>query len=197
MLLVLAIACKKTNNGNTSSQDVFPNKIGDQWHYLVRDTTIQGNQDSGSIQYNLDVTIVGTVKWPSGIIAAIWQFKYPDRTDTNFVFQSGDTIRFMDKTNTYFVRQYIIPFALGSSWRYTFGFENVAVTGQGNIMVENNSYADAWEVYGDAGVPDGIFRVDEWFESHVGLVRKYFNPFGELLYTRHILDWSLVSYELR
>ncbi len=197
LFLVLVVGCKKSNNINTNSQDIFPNKIGDTWHYLVKDTTIQGGQDISSIQYDVDVVIVDTVRLPNGITAAIWQYNYPPLTDSNFVFQSGDTLRFMDRTNSFLVRQYIIPFSTGSSWPYILGIENVSVIGQGTVSIGNNTFTDAWHIYGNAGMPDGIFNVDERFEDHVGFVRKYLNPFGELIYTKHIQDWSLMSYELK
>src|SRR5271165_6129718 len=97
LLLLSAAGCHKSNTGNASSQDLFPNRIGDSWHYTVKDTTIRGSQDSGSTQYNVDVLIVDTVKWANGITAAIWQYKYPGWTDSNYVFETGDTIRFMDR----------------------------------------------------------------------------------------------------
>ena len=197
MFLGLTGGCKKVNNGNTTSQDLFPNRVGDHWQYLVKDTTIQGSQDNGSVQYDVNVQIVDTIKFANGNTATIWQFNYPGWIDTNFVYQSGDTIKFMDRTNSYLVRQYIFPFTTGSSWPYIQGIENVTVTGQGSITVGNNTFADAWHINGNAGLPDGIFSVDEWFDDHVGFVKKYYNPFGELIITKHIQDWSLVSYELK
>ncbi|HEV3224794.1 MAG TPA: hypothetical protein VGZ90_18065 [Puia sp.] len=196
-LLLMALGCKKNNIVNTKSQDLFPNKIGNSWHYLVKDTTVRGNLDSGSVQYNVDVLIVDTVKLPNGITAAVWQFHYPYGIGSNFVFQTGDTVQFMDRTNSFMIRQYILPFSIGSSWKYTPGIASVSVIGQGSITVGNNSFADAWQIYGSAGFPDGIFTIDEWFADHVGFVRKYLNPDGELIYTKHILDWTLVSYELK
>jgi hypothetical protein len=200
LFLVLAVGCKKGdsgNIGNTSSSDIFPNKIGDTWHYLVKDTIIQGSQDGGAVSYNVDVVIVDTIKWSPGVTASIWQYHYPAWTDSNYVFQSGDTIKFMDRTKSLLVKQYIIPFTSGLSWPYVPGFDNVSVTGQAAITVGNNTFADASQIYGGAGMPDASFMIDEWFEDHVGFVKNYFNPSGELLYTKHILDWSLLSYELK
>ncbi len=197
LLLILVAGCHKSNTVNTVSQDLFPNKIGDNWHYMVKDTTLQGNLDSGSTQYNVDVLIVDTVKWTNGITAAIWQYNYPGWTDSNYVFQTGDTMRFMDRTNTYIVRQYIIPFATGSSWPYIPGISNVTVTGQGDITVGSNVFTSAWQIYGDAGMPDAIFTIDQWFKDNIGFVRLYLNPSGELILTKHIQDWSLISYELK
>ena len=197
VLLLLAAGCNKSNTGNTGSMNVFPNTIGDSWHYLVKDTTIQGNLDSGSAQYNVDVLIVDTVKWPNGITAAIWQFKYPGWIDSNFVYQTGDTLRFMDRTNSSVVRQYIMPFVIGSSWPYIQGISSVTVIGQNDITVGNNAFTSAWQIYGNAGMPDAAFTIDQWFKDNIGFVRLYLNPSGELIITKHILDWSLVSYELK
>lgn len=197
VLLFVAWGCNKSSPGNSGSQDLFPNKIGDSWHYLVKDTTLQGNLDSGVTQYNVDVLVIDTVKWANGITAAIWQYKYPGWTDSNFVFQTGDTIRFMDRTNSYMVRQYIIPFVSGSSWPYVPGIGNVTVTGQQDITVGNNDFANAWQIYGNAGMPDASFTIDQWFKENTGFVRLYLNPSGELLITKHIQDWLLVSYELK
>jgi hypothetical protein len=195
-ILLLAAGCKKNNTQNTSPEDVFPNSVGDSWHYLVTDTTIQGNLDSGSTQYTVDVLIVGTVKWNNGITAAIWQYNYPGWTDSNYVFQTGDTFRFMDRTNTNIVRQYIVPFVTGSSWPYVPGINNVTVTGQSNVAIGNNIYTNSWQIYGSAGMPDASFTIDQWFKDSVGFVKLYLNPSGELIITKHIQEWSLVNYEL-
>ena len=197
VLLFLAVGCSKSNTKNNGSRDVFPNTIGDSWHYLVRDTTIQGNLDSGSTQYNVDVLVVDTVKWPNGITATIWQYKYPEWIDSNFVFQIGDTFRFMDRTNSYIVRQYIIPFVTGSSWPYIAGIGNVTVIGQSDINVGNNVFTSSWQIYGDAGMPDASFTIDQWFKDNVGFVKLYLNPSGELIITKHIQDWSLLTFELK
>jgi hypothetical protein len=197
LILILAPGCNKSNSGSTSSPDLFPNKFGDRWQYLVKDTTIQGNQESGSTQYTVNVVVVGTVQWSNGINASIWQVNYPDRIDTNFVFQSGDTIKFLDRTGKLLIRQYIIPFHIGSSWPYIPGYPQVTVVGEGPITSGSNTFAGAWEIYGMAGFPDGSFFVDESFADHVGFVRKYLNPSGELIYTKHIEDWLLESYDLK
>jgi hypothetical protein len=107
----------------------------------------------------------------------------------------------MDHTSWYLLGQYIFPLKSGSSWQYGLSWPTipnyVTVTGPSDITVGNNSFANAWHVYGNAGVPDASFAIDEWFEDHVGFVKKYINTFGEFLFTRHNLDWYLVSYELK
>jgi len=197
LLFVLALGCSKSNTGNTSSPELFPNKVGDAWHYLVRDTTLSGNGVYPNTPYSADVRIVGIVKWPNGITASIWQYKGPNWIDTNYVYQTGDTIRFMDVNNTIIVRQYIFPFTAGSSWPYIPGTSNVSVRGPEDIMVGNNSFAGAWEIYGNAGFPDVSFTIGHFFKEKIGFVRIYLNPSGELILTKHIVDWQLVSWELK
>ena len=197
LLLLLFMGCQKSNSGNGGSPDSFPNKVGDTWHYLVKDTILSGSGVYPSEPYDVDVQIVGTVNWPKLVPATIWQYKGPGWIDTNYVYKYGDTIRFMDITNTRIVRQYIFPFETGSSWPYIPGISNVTVTGQHDIVVGNNSFPGAWEIYGGAGMPDASFTIDHWFKDNVGFVRLYLNPSGELILTRHIVDWTLVSWELK
>src|ERR1700733_1443700 len=114
LLAFMAGACKKNNTGDTGSSDIFPNKVGDRWHYLVKDTTESYN-DSTATQYDLYVNIVGRVLLPDGDSASVWQFNTPGSIDTNYVFQSADTIRFEQMfdfpgQNPYVNATYLVPF---------------------------------------------------------------------------------------
>lgn len=197
LFFLFAASCNKGNTGNTGSPNSFPKAIGDSWHYLVKDTTVQGNEITGTSLYNVDVEIVGFVKWSNGITAAIWQYQYPGSTDSNYVYQTGDTIQFTDRTNTSIVRQYILPFTSGSSWPYVPGLGKVAVAGPKSKTVGNNIYDSAWQIYGSAGIPDAIFTIDEWYKDNIGFVNLYINPSGELINTKHFQEWSLVSYTIK
>ena len=205
LFLVLATGCKKSNDSsvivNTASQELFPNQIGDKWHYRVIDTTFVANQATTSTQYFVDVTIVGNTKILNGINANVWQFKYPDHTDSQYVYQTGDTIKFYGNSQVYRFGQYIFPFTSGSFWEYVSSPpelpQYVTVTGPTDITVSKSLFIGAWRISGAAGGPDTSFGIDNWFEDHVGFVKIYFNSFGELLFTRHNLDWYLVSYQLK
>jgi hypothetical protein len=201
LLLVTGGACKKNNIANTSSGDIFPDKVGDHWHYLVKDTT-EGLHDTSSVQYGVDVDIVGTTISPGGVVAYIWKITYPNGADTNMLFQYGDTLNYVELANSprhsfQPFGTYIVPFATGATWAYVYGMQKIAVIGQEDIVVGNDRYKGAWEIRGSAGMPDGIFRIDEWYADHIGCVRRYYNPYGELIITKHVLDWNLVSYQLK
>lgn len=203
-LLLFAFGCKKNNNSdngntiNTYATDIFPNKVGDTWLYLVNDTTVNlFSHDSSAIQYSMSISITDSVQLPEGIKANVWVYNFSGNTDTNYVFQKGDTIRFMDKTNTYIARQYIIPLKLHNSWEYVQGIYDVTVDSQANIIIGQNHFDDAFNLDGYQGLPDAIFYIDEWVVNNVGVVKRYFNPSGELINIRHVIGWSLLSFHLK
>lgn len=196
--------CKKvnSNNNNQTATDVFPNKVGDTWLYLVNDTTVNRSapNDSPAAQYNLRVSVIDSIQLQGGIRANVWVYIYPDRTDTNYVFQKGDTIRFIDIDQTIYsvyAKQYIIPLSLNSSWQYsTPSFSDVTVGLQSNIIVGQNHFDNTFHLSGNAGMPDAGFVIDEWIENNVGLVKRHFNPSNMLIDPRHVTAWSLISYHL-
>src|SRR5450432_1597482 len=117
LLILLAAGCRKHNYSNIVSNEIFPDKVGDTWHYLVYDTTINGNIPTAFSQYNVDVSIVADTTLPGGIIATMWKYQYPGYADTSFLIQKGDTIRFLNNTsNLSLMKQYVIPFTVNSSW---------------------------------------------------------------------------------
>jgi hypothetical protein len=181
---------------NTFATDTFPNKVGDTWLYLVNDTTVNG-QDSTASQYNMTVSIINSTQLTDGTKANVWVYNYPGSSDTNYVFQTGDTVRFLDNTRSYTVRQYIIPLSLHNSWQYAPGINDVTVDTQSNIIVANIHFDNAFNIDGSAGYPDGIYGIDEWIENNVGVVKRYLNPYGEALILRHIIAWSLINFHLK
>lgn len=200
MLLLLAFGCRKNNNiGNIASNESFPDKVGDTWHYLVYDTTVVDNAQAGDSQYYLDVSIVGDTSLQGGTMATVWKYQYPAFSDTSFVIQKGDTIRFLYNANiSSLLKQYLIPFKVNSSWPYALcNLNEVSVTERAGIQVGQRNFLNSFHLYGNAGCPDGIFSVDEWFADSIGLVKSYINPFGELIRTKHITNWLLMSYSLK
>lgn len=197
-LLLLTSGCHK--NSETATVDSsFPNDIGDTWHYLVYDTTIVNNAATATTQYNVDVTIVSDTILAGRIMAAVWQYQYPDHTDTSLVVQKGDTIKFLNNDiNLQLKKQYIFPFKVNSSWPYTLcDLYKVTVIEKTAIQVLQKTFQNSFHLTGNAGCPDAIFSIDEWIADNIGIVKSYYNPFGELLLTKHITNWLLTSYSLR
>ncbi len=196
--ILLASGCRKSSNSNGTTKgatDVFPNKVGDTWVYKVMDTLVNANVRTPS-QYDMNVSITGSVTLPGGTMATTWVYSYLNITDTNYVYQTGDTIKFLDATKSQLVRQYIIPIMLHNSWQYIPGVSDITIIEQGNISVGGNNFPNAFHLNGSAGIPDAIFGIDEWIENNVGVVKRYINPFGELILVKHYISWSLINYDL-
>ena len=83
IILMFAFGCRKSNNnnnnGNQNATDIFPNKVGDTWLYLVNDTTVNRStpHDSTAVQYNLTVSVIDSIQLPGGIKANVWVYTYP------------------------------------------------------------------------------------------------------------------------
>lgn len=202
VVFLVATGCNKETNTSITTRlasDVFPNQVGDQWIYSVNDTTLVRSAGTRVISnYNMTVTVTNTITLANGINANVWVSTYPGGSDTSYVFQSGDTVRFMSPQNLFlYTRQYPIPFMLNQSWRYTlFAAGEVTVVGQGTIAVGQNEFENAWHIQGSGGMPDAIFMVDEWVENNVGVVKRYINQDGELVNIVHHISWSLINYSL-
>ena len=212
-IVLLTAGCRKTSIGNTANNnatDIFPDKVGDTWQYLVNDTSISviSSQNKTVTHYNLTVSIIDSVYLPASIhgiplpfgkAAKVWVYNYPGFPDTNFVYQSADTVIFFDvnQSSKSFARQYIIPFQLHNAWPYTVaGLGEVTVEGQVNVVVGQNKFDNAFFIDGGAGYPDEEFNVSEWIENNVGIVKRYVQT-GGISGVNHDTKWSLVSYQLK
>jgi hypothetical protein len=208
-ILVITYSCKKrstgNNNSNQNGSDIFPNKVGDTWIYLVNDTSYAFSNSATISQYNMTISIIDSVQLPGAIKANRWVYTYPGGTDTNYVYQHGDTISFAANTlpSLYILRQYVIPLRLHNSWQYVESYfigslHNVTVDSVSAIIVGENHFENAYALRGIPGMPDNFFYIEEWIADHVGVVKKYFNNRGYTIGPdQHKTSWSLVSYHLQ
>ncbi len=187
---------------SSSSQVYFPNRVGDEWHYLVDDTTIRANGiDSPTVsssQYYVDIEIVGRTRLENRAIATIWQYQYPGSIDTNYVYQSGDSILFLDRHKFSTPKVYITPYAVGSNWLCLSGeLDFKKVVSQGTITIGDSTYTNAWEIVGGTTLADADYYLNERFKEHVGFVKTYFNNSYAFLFAFHHTAWFLISYNLK
>ena len=203
VILLFALGCRKNNNNNDnqSSATIFPNKVGDTWTYLVNDTTYDLQNPTPVVaQYNMTVSIIDSVTLTGGVKANVWVYSYPNETDTNYVFQNGDTINFASNKRFYLeiVRMYIIPFRLHNSWEYSVNsIHDVTVDSQANIIVGKNQFGNSFHISGNPGMPDEVIHIDEWLEDNVGIVRRYVDGSGTNNPFKYRTLWSLDSYHLK
>lgn len=205
-ILLMVYSCRKgsADNSTKNGTDIFPNKVGDTWVYLVNDTSYVLSNAATISQYNMTIAVIDSVQLPGAIKANRWVYTYPGGTDTNYVYQHGDTISFAANAlpSLNITRQYIIPLRLHNSWQYVVSnfvgqLHNVTVDSVANISVGENHFENAYALHGIPGVPDNFFNVEEWIADYVGVVKRYFNNRGYTIGpNQHKTSWSLVSYHL-
>jgi hypothetical protein len=197
VILLLVVACKK--NHDQPAPEIFPDKVGDNWLYLVNDTFTTYQSPPVITQYNMMVSVIDSILLPGGVRANIWVYNSPAGNDTNYVFKHNDTITFLARREFFdlFPRQYVIPLGVNNSWEYSWASaHNVTIASRSNINVGPYNFENAFHIIGYPGRPDEIITLDEWFEEHVGVVKRYINSFGTTNPLKHRTSWSLISYHV-
>ncbi len=146
------------------------------------------------IQLHLDVNIVGNKTLPNGQVAKVWVFKFTSNVDTNYIYQTGDTVRFL---NIYFeiVNTYVIPLSLTSKWENSFLFDSIQVKEQRTFILNKKNFDNSF-LLNEHGYSFNYFltRV-EWFCPNIGMLTK-----ARKEYSFGYLDnsyWELVEYQLK
>jgi hypothetical protein len=195
--------CKKSVVNNLDGKkgtDMFPNKVGDTWLYQVNDTLVNRATNEKQItQYNMTVSVIQSIQLGGAIPANMWVYSSVAGTDTNYVFEAGDTVRFIGNRQylSPITKQYIIPLQLHSSWPYDQNsFQNVMVDLQENITVQQHDYENAFHIAGYSGMPDGMVFISEWIAPNVGVIKRYSNASGMIIQQFHITGWTLINYHL-
>lgn len=200
IIVLLLSGCKKNNdNQHINSTEIFPDKVGNSWTYNVHDTTIHFTSDSSFAEYNLTVSIVDSIQLPGGINAHVWVYHYSGTTDTNYVIQKNDTIAFLNK-GLGTIGQYIFPLVINNSWQYTpfpsSTFDLATVVAQQDIVVNQQTFKNAFYVVAEGGYPDAQYAVRDWIVNNVGIVKRFYATDG-LSGINHVEGWTLISYHLK
>lgn len=200
LILLMLIACKKnTTNSNGGAKEFFPDQIGDEWTYRVVDTIFTYQNQDSIRDYTMTLSVTDSTVLPGNIKAHIWIFQSPDGLDTNYVFQQNDTVNFatLNGTSINIERRYPIPLQLNNSWLYTPNSINeVTVDISSGVIIEQQVFANAFRIIGDPGMPDGIYHLEEWISSNIGIVSRYINTSSTTLAVKHHMNMSIVSYHL-
>lgn len=191
---ILFASCHKTTTPpdtlppNVSASEYFPNKVGDKWIYNVYDS-VTAKMDEVSVE------ITGTTTLPKGEVANIWVYKYPDKIDTNFVFQSGDTVKFvpalnLNPNNYYVSKKYIIPLTVGNFWTNTFIYDTIHVIKQMKFTVNNLQFDSVYFMIEEGQSVNYYIYTEEYFKPLVGMIQlfkyeyDFFIPEGKVWYLK-------------
>lgn len=158
-----------TMPANKSASEYFPNKVGDKWIYNVYDS-VKVRMDEVSVE------ITGTTTMPKGEVANVWIYKYPEKTDTNFVFQSGDTVKFIrasDLNPDYYVirKKYIIPLSVGNSWTNLFLYDSIHIIKETSLLVNNLKFDSTYFLIDKGRTFNYFIYAEEYFKPTIGIVQ--------------------------
>jgi hypothetical protein len=186
-LLLLNVSCKNTTTPliATNLTD-FPNNVGNKWVYSYYDSL------SNKSDY-LTVTIVGQTP---DKLSTIWQFKYSDRIDTQYVTFSGDTVRFdphISSPWSSYNNIFLFPLQVGNGWKDDYLLDSTFVAEINSIIVPAGSFMDAYKIVESWGGFNDYGSIISWFVPKVGIVRRYHRgiSFGEANDTFSLLSYNI------
>lgn len=153
-LLIFMVSCSKENNSpsNTSSNQQFPDKVGNHWVYKY-------NDGSNSEQY-IFVDIVGTGILPDGQNVTIWTSTLQDATNRKYLLDSSFVVVDEQKAVFYGVpcltcttqmpdekRRYIFPLQVNNKW-FTDKFfgDTTKVLNESSLTVPAGTFDSTFEL---------------------------------------------------
>jgi len=201
-LFLFVISCTKEKN--SSSSDVFPNAIGDQWIYRYNDGYSVGNQ-------YIYVNIVGIGILPDGESATIWTTTLQDPTGNKYLIDSSFVVADNQKAVFYHPpcrscippmfdekRRYVFPLRVGNVW-FTgkiFG-DTTKVLNEGSLTVPAGTFANTFELSKTIGYVTNSYTKDTiWLTPNVGVI-KFVQDEYSLGWIPGDGVWELASYQLR
>ncbi len=199
------VSCSKENNSpsNTSSNQQFPDKVGNHWVYKY-------NDGSNSEQY-IFVDIVGTGILPDGQNVTIWTSTLQDATNRKYLLDSSFVVVDEQKGVFYGVpcltcttqmpdekRRYIFPLQVNNKW-FTDKFfgDTTKVLNESSLTVPAGTFDSTFELSKTVGYVVNSFTKDTiWLTPNIGMTKFYQNEYslGQLPGNG---IWELLSYQLK
>ena len=199
------VSCSKENNSpsNTSSNQQFPDKVGNHWVYKY-------NDGSNSEQY-IFVDIVGTGILPDGQNVTIWTSTLQDATNRKYLLDSSFVVVDEQKAVFYGVpcltcttqmpdekRRYIFPLQVNNKW-FTDKFfgDTTKVLNENSLTVPAGTFDSTFELSKTVGYVVNSFTKDTiWLTPNIGMTKFYQNEYslGQLPGNG---IWELLSYQLK
>jgi len=185
MLVSINISCNDSSTGpSTSSTDIFPNKLGNTWIYAHHDSL-------SNLSDTLTVTIVGETTLSNNQSAMIWQYRLSNNIDTVYVFNVGDTVRFVTNRHPFRI---LFPLQIGSKWGGDYGLnDTIRILQKAPISVVAGTFANSYEIQETWGGLNDYGQFTRWFAPNAGLIRIYHTgaSFGMANETFELISYSI------
>jgi hypothetical protein len=201
--LLLLTACTQENNQTASSNQIFPNEVGDQWVYKY-DVGF-----SNSEQY-IYVDIVGKTTL-QGHSVTIWNTTVQDASNRKYLIDSSYVLVDNEKAvfyappcltctpqPLYEKRKYIFPLEVGNKWftSVTWG-DTTKVLSKEDVTVPAGTFHNTYKLSKIIGyVYETYTRDSIWLTPKIGMTRRFQNEFRTAPVPGNGI-WELTSYNLK
>ena len=180
---MLIISCTKEKNqtSNTSSNQIFPNEVGNHWVYRYDDGDNNGKQF-------IFVDIVGITKLSNGQSATIWTSTLQDASNQKYLIDSSYVV--VDNERAVFYappcltctpqplyekRRYVFPLQVGNLW-YTDKFfgDTTKVLNENSLTVPAGTFKNTFQLSKTIGYVTNSFTKDSiWLTPNIGMTKYY------------------------
>jgi len=122
--------------------------------------------------------IVGQDKLPDGHMAKIWEYRYPNYTDSLWVMSNDTVAKFYNKpcctTMPPMRLRLVLPLQAGNSWHSDVPYgDTTKVLKQTSVSVPAGTFKDTYEIAKTVGYVTNSWTNDTlWYKNKVGLVKK-------------------------
>jgi hypothetical protein len=190
---VAFLSCKKQKSTTTLNpgSEYFPNTVGDYWKYKYVDSSVNTSS-------YVDINIIGTKVLPGGQNAKIWTYTFPSHVDTNFVYQDGNTIKFVN-TGLSIRNSYVIPFSIGTQWRTNpeYVYDSIQVLVNNTYTLNNHAFENSFLLFQYGHLPDNNWTSTEWFCPNIEMLTKNDKNAFLIAATVTTVHWELIDYSLK
>lgn len=183
--------CSDKTTGPARVAAYFPEKIGSTWIYSVHDSLSDRS-------YDMTVSVIDTTTLRD-LPVSVWVYDGDGRIDTQYVYNSGDTVMVYSENGWGFDKMYVFPVDVGTGWNCGESCaRDYVVDRKGSIQTPARRFANAYHINGHFSMPNTMENSKEWFVPGVGSV--WFFRFGmctvcsPMIYVNEI--WELRNYHL-
>lgn len=202
---MLMVSCTKENNQpqNTSSNQVFPNGVGNHWVYKYED----GNSNGERYIY-VDIVGVTTIQVES---ATIWTSTLQDASNTKYLIDSSYVVVNDEKAvfyappcltctpqPLYEKRRYVFPLQVGNFW-FTDKFfgDTTKVLNEKSLTVPAGTFQNTFQLSKTVGYVTNSFTRDSiWLTPNIGMTKYYQDEYSLGPFPGNG-TWELITYNLK
>jgi len=189
-LTLVAASCEKRSTGIDGPEDGgledFPNTIGSRFVYFYFD----------SISMSSDTVVASIVGMSalSRIQATVWEYTYSSKTDSKYVYISGDTVMIYNDLNTWWGNTiYVFPLRVGKGWKGDFPTDTSTVIDRVAISVPAGKFSHAFVIEEKWGALNDYGHVLTWFVPKVGMIKTHRRGWSFGLANE---TWELIEYHI-